>query len=128
MAEGNFYKTFPTSSVEQPQSSNAANAPAQLARMQIFIKALTGKTTTLDVELADTIGSLKQQLSEKEGIPLWTIRLFYNGRGLLEDDQSVEYYRIHRGKGMVHLILRFTVCSLGVPGVCVYVCATGARR
>ncbi len=78
--------------------------------MQIFIKALTGKITTLDVELADTIGSLKQQLSEKEGIPLWTIRLFYNGRGLLEDDQSasVEYYRIHDDDDTFYVLKRTT--------------------
>ncbi len=100
--------------------------------MQIFIKTLTGKTITLDVELADTIGSLKQQFSEKEGIPLWTIRLLNRGR-CLEDDQSVEYYRILRGHGNddnVYALLRFTVCSLGVPraGVCVYVCAMGAAR
>ena len=34
--------------------------------MQIFVKTLTGKTITLDVEPSDTIENVKQKIQDKE--------------------------------------------------------------
>ena len=35
--------------------------------MQIFVKTLTGKTITLEVESSDNIESVKRKIQDKEG-------------------------------------------------------------
>ena len=73
--------------------------------MKIFIKFLTGKTLTLDVEPSDTIEKVKMKIQEKEGIPPDQQRLLYSGRQL-EDSFTIANYKIFENS-TVHLLTKF---------------------
>ena len=72
--------------------------------MQIFVKTLTGKTITLEVNDTDTIQSVKEKITQREGIPAEQQRLIFEGKEL-EPAYTLADYDI-QAESVIQLVLR----------------------
>jgi ubiquitin len=89
--------------------------------MQLFVKTLTGKTVSIEVEEGESIEDVKAKIAEKEGIPPEQQRLIFGGQQL-QDSKTLDDYNVG-DDATLHLVLRLVrihqVVRVGLVCVCI---------
>ena len=65
-----------------------------MTSMQIFVKTLTGRTITLDVDSANSVEDVKNMIQDRQGIPTDQMRLIFAGKEVTEDSRTLADYNI----------------------------------
>lgn len=80
--------------------------------MQIFVKTLTGRHITLNIEPTDTIAAVKIKIQEKEGTLPARQRLIFEGKQLTEEEKALQDYNIQRDS-TIEMVAHFDHCVCG---------------
>jgi len=101
-------KLLPTTTTVKPSIITTSSSSSSLLNlrggMQLFVKTLTGKTVTIDVEEGESIEDVKAKIAEKEGIPPEQQRLIFGGQQL-QDGKTIDDYDVG-DDSTLHLVLR----------------------
>lgn len=87
-----------------PSTDRLAKIVGMRGGMQVFVKTLTGKTISVDVEPDESVESLKAKIQEKEGVPIDQQRIIFDGKQL-DSLKSLADYDID-DDSTLHLVLR----------------------
>lgn len=104
-----FTQASATSLVRSPGLSTALDLRGG---MQLFVKTLTGKTVSIEVEEGESIEDVKAKIAEKEGIPPEQQRLIFGGQQL-QDAKTLDDYDVG-DDATLHLVLRLRGGGIGI--------------
>lgn len=87
-----------------PSTTHLSTVLSMRGGMQLFVKTLTGKTVSIEVEEGESIEDVKAKIAEKEGIPPEQQRLIFGGQQL-QDSKTLQDYDVG-DDATLHLVLR----------------------